>query len=125
MGPKDWIKFERNNETIALNILFIKYSTEAISVAYRSEYNHKRKKQVILLMINDGKKQHYLPVSNLSALLSKKSSSHDGDFFYLNCFDLYTSKNELKEHEEICNNHNSCRIEMPKWTEKILKCNPG
>ena len=125
VGPKDWIKFERNNKTIALNILFIKHSTEAISVAYRSEYNHKRKKQVILFMINDGKKQDYLPVTNLSALLSKKSSNHDGDFFYLNCFDLYTSKNELKEHEEICNNHNSCRIEMLKWTEKILKYNPG
>ena len=29
----------------------------------------KRKKQVILLMISNGKKQHYLAVTNLSALL--------------------------------------------------------
>ena len=36
-----------------------------------------------------------------------------------------TSKNKLKEHEEICNNHDSYRIEMPKWVEKILKYNPG
>ena len=56
MGPKDWIKFERNNRTIALNILYIKHNTETISVAYRSEYNHKRKKQVIFLMITNGKK---------------------------------------------------------------------
>ena len=34
-------------------------------------------------------------------------------------------KNKVKEHEEICNNHDSCRIEMPKWVEKILKNNPG
>ena len=33
-------------------------------------------------------------------------------------------KINLKEHEEICNNHNSYHIEMPKWAEKILKCNP-
>ena len=43
VGPKDWIKFERNNKTIALNVLFIQHNTEIIRVAYRSEYNNKRK----------------------------------------------------------------------------------
>ena len=107
VGPKDWIKFERNNKTIALNVLFIQHNTEIIRVAYRSEYNNKRKKQVILLMITDGKKWHYLAVTNLSALLAKKSSNHDEDFYCLNCFNSYTTKNKLKEHEEICNNHDS------------------
>ena len=46
-GPKDWIKFERNNKTIALNVLYVQYNTKTISVAYRSEYNNKRRKQVI------------------------------------------------------------------------------
>ena len=69
MGPKEWKKFERNNKTIALNILFIPHNTKAISVEYRSEYNNKRKKQVILLMITDGKKYRYLVVTDLSALL--------------------------------------------------------
>ena len=71
-GPKEWKKFERNNKTIALNILFIPHNTKTISVAYRSEYNNKRKKQVILLIITRGKKSHYLAVTNLSALLEKK-----------------------------------------------------
>ena len=44
-------------------------------------------------------------------------------FYCLNFFNSYTSKNKLKEHEEVCNNHNSCRIEMCKWIEKILKYN--
>ena len=70
-GPKEWIKFEKNNKTIALNVLYIPRNTKTISVAYRSEYNNKRKKQVILLMISNGKKQHYLAVTNLSALLAK------------------------------------------------------
>ena len=54
-GPKEWIKFEKNNETIALNVLYTPHNTKTISVAYRSEYNNKRKKQVTLLMnfIND------------------------------------------------------------------------
>ena len=70
-GPKDWKKFERNNKAIALNILFIPHNTETIRIAYRSEYSHKCKKQVILLMITDGSKCHYLAVTNLSALLPK------------------------------------------------------
>ena len=75
-------------------------------------------------MITDGKKWHFLPVTNLSALLHGKSN-HKEDFYCLNCFNSYTTKNKLEEHEEICNNNNSCRIEMPKWFEKILKYNPG
>ena len=76
-------------------------------------------------MIGDGKKYHYLAVTNLSGLLQGNSSNHEGDFYCLNCFNSYTSKNKLKEHEEICNNHDSCCIEMPKQVEKILEYNPG
>ena len=123
MGQKDWKKFNQNNKEIALNILFVPHNTERIRVAYRSEYNHKHKKQAILLMITDGIKWHYLAVSNLPALLAKKLSNHDGDLYCLNCFNSYTTKNKLKEHEEICNNNDSCRIQMPKWFEKILKYN--
>ena len=100
--PKDWKKFEQNNKEIALNILFAPHNTETIRIAYRSEYKHKRKKQVILLMITDGIKWHYLAVSHLS-MRTEKSSDHDGDFNYLNCFYSYTAKTKLKEHEEICN----------------------
>ena len=76
-------------------------------------------------MISNGRKQHYLAVTNLPALLQGNSSNYEGRLYCLNCFNSYKSKNKLKEHEEICNNHNSCRIEMPKWVENILKCNPG
>ena len=76
-------------------------------------------------MIANGKKSHYLAVTSLFALLQVKSSNHKEDFYCLNCFNSYTTKNKLKEHEEICNNHDSCHIEMPKWVEKILKYNPG
>ena len=59
-------------------------------------------------MINDGEKYHYLAVTNLSALLQKIWSNRKEDFYCLNCFNSYTAKNKLKEHEEICNNHDSC-----------------
>ena len=79
------------------------YNTEEIARAYISKYNSKRKNQVILLMITDGKKWHYLAVKSLSALLRGITSKHVGDFYYLNCFhscivqkiNLKTSKNML------------------------------
>ena len=89
-GSKEWQKFEKNNNTITLNVLHIPRNTKTISVAYRSEYNNKRKKQVILLMISNGKKQHYLAVTNLSALLQGNSSNHEEDLHCLNCFNSYT-----------------------------------
>ena len=76
-------------------------------------------------MIIDGIKWHYLAVTKLSALLEGKLSNHHGYFYCLNYFNSYSTKNELKEHKEICNNRDSYRIEMSKWFEKILKYNSG
>ena len=64
-GSKEWVKYEKNNKTIPLNVLYIPRNTKTISVSYRSEHSNKRKKQVILLMISNGKKQHYLAATNL------------------------------------------------------------
>ena len=58
-GLKDWKRFERNNKTIALNILFAPHN-EKTNLAYKSKYNCKRKNQVVLLMITDGEKWHYI-----------------------------------------------------------------
>ena len=57
-----------------------------------SKYNTKRENQVILLMITDGEKWHYLAVKKLSALLRGITSKHDGDFYCLNCFHSYSTK---------------------------------
>ena len=45
----DWKKFERNNKTIALNILYAPHNKKEIGVAYNSKYNRQRKNQVVLL----------------------------------------------------------------------------
>ena len=76
-------------------------------------------------MISDGEKYHYLAVTNLSVLPQRISSNHKEGFYCLNCFNSNTTKNKLKEHEEICNNHDSCHVEMPNWVNKMLEHNPG
>ena len=59
-GMKDWKKFEKNNKTIALDVLFIPNNEKTINLAYKSKYNCKRRNQVVLLMITNGEKWHYL-----------------------------------------------------------------
>ena len=82
---KDWKKFELNNE-IALNILYVPHNTRKIHVACKSKHNLTRENQIILLMITDGQKWHYLTVKNLSGLPRGITSNHAGDFYGLNCF---------------------------------------
>ena len=61
---KDWKKFVSNNE-IALNILYVPHNTKKINIAYKSKQNLTREKKVILLMISNGEKWHYLTVKKL------------------------------------------------------------
>ena len=59
-NEKDWNKFEQSNKKIALNILFAPHNTKTIRFAYKSKYKRERENKVVLLMITDGKKWHYL-----------------------------------------------------------------
>ena len=83
---KDWKKFELNNKSIALNIFYVPYNTGKIRHSYKSKYNSTRQNQVILLMITDGEKWHYLAVKSLSALFREITGNNHGDFYCLNCF---------------------------------------
>ena len=107
------------------NVLFVPYKTEKIRLAHKSKHNFKRKNQVVLLMINDGKNWHYLVVKCLSSLLKGITSNHDGDFYCLDCFHSYTSKNKFKKHEKVSDDYDYCYVEMPDEFNKILKHNHG
>ena len=124
--PKDWKKFEQNNKTIALNILFVPYSTKQIRSAYISKYNNKRDNQLNLLMItNNNGNWHYLAIKSISRLLIEITSNLVGDFYCLSCFHSYTTKKKLEKHQKICKDHDFCHVKMPEKNNKILKYNPG
>ena len=57
---KDWKKFELNNKSMALNVLYVPYKTEKIEHLYKSKHNFN------LNSFNDsyGKKWHYLALKN-------------------------------------------------------------
>ena len=99
-------------------MLFVPYNTKKLKFVCRLENNHKCKSQINLLMITDGNKRYYIAISSLPALLRRKSSNHDGDFYCLNCFNSYSTKNRFKEHGEISNKHDSCLIKCLSGLEK-------
>ena len=118
----DQKKFEKNNVTVALNILYAK--KQKIYPAYVSKYNSSHEKQVILLMNSNGEKQwHYIAVKKLSALLRGITSKHHGGFYYLKCLHSCTTEKKLKSHKKVCKNKNFCNIMMPSEDTKILEFN--
>ena len=84
---KGWRKFEQNNKTIALNILYVTYNTKKISQTYISKHNDER--------TNGNTNWHYLAVKRISGLLRGLTSNHNGDFYCLNCFHFYRTNRKL------------------------------
>ena len=76
-------------------------------------------------MTTDGEKSHYLAAKSISALFRGTTSDHVGDFYRLNCFHSYRTKEKLKKHEKVCKNYDYCYLKMPKEDKKILKYNQG
>ena len=76
-------------------------------------------------MISNGGNWHYLVVKSLPGLLKGIASSHNEDFYCLNCFCAYTTKNKLEEHKKICENNKYCHVEMPNEDNKLRKYNQG
>ena len=76
-------------------------------------------------MIIDTKKWHYLAVKSLSALLIGITPINNGDFYCLNCFHSFRTKNVLKKHENVFKDQDCCYVKMPNKDNNILKCNHG
>ena len=83
---QDFKTFEMNNKSIALNVLHT-HSNEKISHFYKSEFNKTKEKQIILLMVSDNEKQHYLAVNRLNGFFNKKKGN-SGECC-LNCLKLF------------------------------------
>ena len=105
--------------------MYVPHGTEKIEIPDKSKHNLAREKQVILLMISNAENWHYLIVKNLSRLLRGITSNHDGDFYCLNCFHSYRTKNKLDTHKKICENHDYCHVEMLTSDNNIIKYNQG
>ena len=98
-GHKDYSVFEKNNPSIALNILYVPYKTKEILPSYISKHNKTRNIQANLLMVTDNENiWHYLAIKSVHGLLHGITSTNHGDHYCLNCFHSYRTFNALKNH---------------------------
>ena len=73
-------------------------------------------------MITDGTGNwHYFEIKGIPGLLRGVTSKHNGGYYYLNRFQLYTTEKKLRKHEKVCDNHDFCNLKMPDEDNKILK----
>ena len=74
-------------------------------------------------MITNGEKWHYLAVKRLSGILRGVTSYNNGDFYCLNCFCSYRTKNKLDLHKKVCENRDCCQVEMPNKDNNTTEFN--
>ena len=74
----------------------------------------KRDEQVInLLLIANEETNHYCWIKNMSKLLSKQKSNHNGKiYFCYRCLNSFPSVKSLDKHTEYCQNNEAVKIEM-------------
>ena len=117
----DWKQLVINNVKIALNVLYAKKIV--IYHAYVSKHNSNREKQVIILIISNGEKWHYLAVKKLLALFRGIKGKHQGDFYCLNCLHCFAIENNCESHKTVCENKDFCNIIMLPKDTKVLELN--
>ena len=125
------------NEIIR-QLLLISYAypplPNTINLSYKSKFNRKRENQVVLLMISNGEKWHYIalksvrideefnrPIRSLSRLFRGITSNNHGDFYCLGCWHSFRADNALKKHERLCGNNDYCHVELPTGDNNTLK----
>ena len=67
------------------------------------------------MITDDDENWHYLAVKSISRLLKGITSNHKGDFYCLNCFHWYRTKEILKEHEKVCKDLDYCYVINAWW----------
>ena len=74
-------------------------------------------------MILDGVGWHYLAVKKQPALLRGITSKHHGDFYGLNCLQLFATESKREYHKEVGENKDFCNVIMLSEYTKILEFN--
>ena len=120
-------QFEKNNPGIVVNVLLSKKKkSQNIYTVCRSKHNVECKKQVNLLLIEDGEKRHYNPIKNISRLLSKlNGKTRHAYHFCMNCLNGFQIASARDKHYEYCSSSGHVKVNMPTKEGKWLKFHGG
>ena len=108
---RDYKTFEKNNDTIPLNIFFVPFNEKNILPEYVSKHNFTRKVQISLLKITDGEnKWHFLALKSntvdnshymnsqksFSRLMKGISSNTHENHYCFGCFHSFRTQSALE-----------------------------
>ena len=121
-----------------LFLIFYLYHTIQKKILHTNQNITKNVNQVVLLMITNGEKWHYIslkrvrtddgfnrPTKSLSRLFREITANNNGGFYRLNCLHSFWTDNAIKRHERLCENNDYCSVEIPTKFNKTLKYNHG
>ena len=135
----DYIIFEKLNEDIALNVLYLPFNQKKKCSEYISNRNYTVEKQITLLKITDDKeKQHFLalpniptedgylrPTKSFSKLMESIASKNHNDFYCYGCFHSFRTQSVLLKHIEVHKNNKFCQTELPKKGKNLKYYKPA
>ena len=114
METKQISKFEDQNPTISVNVLYFERETKDFTVEYKSPHVG-RKHQVNLLLLDEenSPKRHYVRITNLSKLVAHRTKSHVPNHVCISCLHPFTSKTALDNHTPYCSRYDPQQIRYP------------
>ena len=146
----DYKRFEKFNEDIALNTLYVPFNAEInkeitnkeiidVRSEYISKFNFTRKIQEILLKISNGEKWHFIalksekekdseymkPTKSFSRLMRDISSNSQENYYRFGCFHSFRCKSTLEKHTQLCKDHDFCKIKLPDDDNRIKEHKHG
>ena len=114
MSVKHIGKFETQNDDVAVNVFG--YETEwKKGYVYPLRISGLQRAHVVnLMLISDGKKNHYCWIKDLCRLLSsqKANNGHKQHFCFC-CLNCFSSPTALENHEGYCKSNDVVKVEMP------------
>ena len=107
--------FEKKNPSISINVFGYEDEVYPLKISKEKKINN-----IDLLLISDGKKQHYCLINNLSRFIrSSLTKDHGPVEICRGCLNHFPDKDKLKNHEEYCFQNETIKIEMPKEGSSI------
>ena len=117
-------KFEKNNPTISVNVAGFaekgscrdaKYENTVYPLRKSPHIGRKHHVDLLLFSGDNIKSKHYCVIKSMSRLLQgQKTKKHATHFYCRNCYTPFISEERLAEHDFICRNNDTVKIEMPK-----------
>ena len=105
-------KFENQN-SYAINVFGYE------GVVYPLRLSKKNEQVINLLLIANEETNHFCWIKNMSRLISKQKSDHNGKLhFCYRCLNSFISVKSLEKHTEYCQNNEAVKIEMPMFKDE-------